>query len=193
MRPAFIDEPGSTWLFLVTMAVWVVIELRQALNRRVGATNTDRGSLMILRLCYVAGALVAALAIKVRATAYPENALVFDFSVAVIWAGIGLRWWCFHALGRYFTFSVMTSADQRVITTGPYRWLRHPSYAALLLILGGIGLTYGNWLSVTALVLLPLVGLLNRIRIEEAALSMTLGGAYTTFASGRKRLIPFVW
>jgi protein-S-isoprenylcysteine O-methyltransferase Ste14 len=64
----------------------------------------------------------------------------------------------------------MTSADQPVITSGPYRVLRHPSYAAILLILGGVGLSYGNWLSAVALILLPLVGFINRIHLEEAAL-----------------------
>jgi protein-S-isoprenylcysteine O-methyltransferase Ste14 len=48
-------------------------------------------------------------------------------------------------LGHYFTFTVMTSANQPVITTGPYRVLRHPSYAGILLVLAGIGLSYGNW------------------------------------------------
>jgi protein-S-isoprenylcysteine O-methyltransferase Ste14 len=87
----------------------------------------------------------------------------------------------------------MTSADQPVITTGPYRVLRHPSYAGMLLVLGGIGLSYGNWLSLAALVFPPLIGFIYRIHVEEAALSATLGAAYTTYASRRKRIIPFVW
>jgi protein-S-isoprenylcysteine O-methyltransferase Ste14 len=96
-------------------------------------------------------------------------------------------------LGRYFTFNVMTSPTQRVVTTGPYCLLRHPSYTALLLILGGIGLAYGNWLSVAALFGIPLIGLAYRIRVEEAALSRALGEEYTEFARTRKRLIPLVW
>jgi protein-S-isoprenylcysteine O-methyltransferase Ste14 len=193
VKPFFVTDRYAAILFYLTLGVWAVIEIRQALNRRAGATNTDRGSLMVVRLCSVAGVLLAALAIKVRATAFPYNVTVVAISLAVIWAGIGLRWWCFRTLGHYFTFTVMTSSDQPVITTGPYRVLRHPSYAAILLILAGIGLTYGNWLSLAALLFLPLIGFLNRIRVEEAALSEALGAAYTTFASGRKRLVPFVW
>jgi protein-S-isoprenylcysteine O-methyltransferase Ste14 len=96
-------------------------------------------------------------------------------------------------LGRYFTFTVMTSADQPVIATGPYRVQRYPSYAGILLILAGISLSYRNWLSLDALIFLPLIGFVNRIHVEEAALSATLGAAYATYASGRKRLIPFAW
>jgi protein-S-isoprenylcysteine O-methyltransferase Ste14 len=87
----------------------------------------------------------------------------------------------------------MTSADQSVITSGPYRALRHPSYAGILLLLTGVGIMLGNWLSLAALILLPLIGFMNRIRVEEAALSGTLGEAYTSYARGRKRMIPFLW
>jgi len=110
-----------------------------------------------------------------------------------MWTGLGLRWWCFQTLGRYFTFSVMTSADQSVITSGPYRVLRHPSYAGILLIVLGLGLTLGDWLSLAAIMVFIGIGLLNRIRVEEAALSEALGPRYTDFASTRKRLVPYVW
>jgi protein-S-isoprenylcysteine O-methyltransferase Ste14 len=54
--------------------------------------------------------------------------------------GISLRLWSFHALGRYFTFTIQTSGDQPVIADGPYRVIGHPSYAGLLLIIMGVGL-----------------------------------------------------
>jgi len=180
-------------LFLCTLGVWTVIEIRQALNRRAEATNQDRGSLFIVRLCAAAGIVLAALALKVTATAFAYNAVIFGISLCVVWAGIGLRWWSFRTLGRYFTFTVMTSANQPVITTGPYRVLRHPSYTAILLILAGIGISYGNWLSLAALIFPPLIGFINRIHVEEAALSATVGAAYAAYASSRKRIIPFVW
>lgn len=193
MRPAFAGLPILSGLFFATLVIWALFELRQALNRRAGATSMDRGSLAVVRLSAVAGALLAAVLVRVSATAFPATLAVFAVGLLLIWSGIALRVWCFQTLGRYFTFTVMTSPDQRVVDSGPYRLLRHPSYAAILLILAGIGLTYGKWLSLAALVVLPLAGFVNRIRIEESALSATLGNAYTTYASRRRRLIPFVW
>jgi protein-S-isoprenylcysteine O-methyltransferase len=87
----------------------------------------------------------------------------------------------------------MTSVDQPVVSTGPYRFVRHPGYLGIALVLAGIAATYGNWLSLAALALIPPIGIIYRIHVEEAALSAALGGAYTLYASGRKRLIPFVW
>lgn len=193
MRPAFAGQPILSGLFFATLVIWALLELRQALNRRAGATSMDRGSLAVVRVSAVAGALLAAVLVRVSATAFPATLAVFAVGLLLIWSGIALRVWCFQTLGRYFTFTVMTSHDQRVVESGPYRLLRHPSYSAILLILAGIGLTYGNWLSLAALVVLPLAGFVNRIRIEESALSATLGDAYTTYASRRRRLIPFVW
>jgi protein-S-isoprenylcysteine O-methyltransferase Ste14 len=193
MKSTFAGHPVATLLLAGTLAVWLVIEFRKALNRRAEATNTDRGSLAFLRASALAGALFAALASKVAATAFSYGVVIFGISLTIAWAGIALRWWSFRTLGRYFTFTVMTSANQPVITTGPYRFLRHPSYAGLLLIIVGIGFSYGNWLSLACLIFFPMIGFVYRIRVEEAALSATLGDAYTTYASGRKRLIPFVW
>src|SRR5258708_10873435 len=193
MKATFAGHPVAALLLAGTLAVGFVIEFRKALNRRAEATNTDRGSLAFLRACIVAGALLAALASKVTATAFSYGLVIFSVSLAIAWAGIALRWWSFRTLGRYFTFTVMTSANQPVITNGPYRFLRHPSYAGLLLIIAGIGFSYRNWLSIACLIFFPLIGFVYRIRVEEAALSATLGDAYTTYASGRKRLIPFVW
>jgi protein-S-isoprenylcysteine O-methyltransferase Ste14 len=99
----------------------------------------------------------------------------------------------FRALGRYFTLDVMTSTDQPVITTDPYRIVRHPSYVGLLLVLAEIGIKDTNWLSLVALLLLPLTGFMHRIHVEEAALSATLGEAYRSYAESRNCIIPFVW
>ena len=49
---------------------------------------------------------------------------------------------------------------------GPYRWVRHPSYSGLLLIVTGFGLAVGNWLALAICAVLPLPALLRRIHVE---------------------------
>jgi protein-S-isoprenylcysteine O-methyltransferase Ste14 len=51
----------------------------------------------------------------------------------------------------------------------------------------------GNWLSAAGSVALVLVAVVYRIRIEEHALTAALGDRYGSFASGRARLVPFLW
>ena len=84
-------------------------------------------------------------------------------------------------------------SDQTVVDTGPYRWVRHPSYTAILLTFFGIGVALENWLSLVALVIVPSIGLVVRIRVEERALLEALGEPYREFSESRARLIPKVW
>jgi protein-S-isoprenylcysteine O-methyltransferase Ste14 len=194
MRPYFAGQPLQSVLFGITMLIWMSFEVRQALKRRPGASSDDRGSLMLLRVwIFIAVALAYIAVSRVPSATLADGAPLFAAGLALMWCGITLRLWSFRTLGRYFTFTVMTSPDQRVVTSGPYRFLRHPSYLGIALVLTGIGATYANWLSLAVLACIPLVGLIYRIRVEESALSSTLGSAYTAYATGRKRLIPFVW
>jgi len=111
----------------------------------------------------------------------------------VLIAGAGFRLWAMLELGRFFTVTVTIQKNHRLVDTGPYRALRHPSYTGLLLALVGLGIALDNWLSLLALFALPLIGILVRIRVEEAALSDALGGSYASYAARTDRLIPGVW
>src|SRR6202023_2688413 len=95
--------------------------------------------------------------------------------------------WSFRTLGRYFTFIVQTSGDQPVITDGPYRLIRHPSYAGILLVVTGVGLLIANWLSLIGLTITMVCGLVFRIRVEERALLQNLGDDYRNYAATHKR------
>lgn len=60
-------------------------------------------------------------------------------------------------------------------------------------VLAGIGLALGNWAALLTLLLLPIAGLVARIRAEERALLDGLAEQYRRFSAGRARLIPHVW
>ena len=124
MRPAFTAEPLTNTLFVATAVVWALSELQQALRRRSNAAQNDRYSLIIVRVCISTAVFSAVLSLRVSPTAFGFNPLTFSIGLALMWSGIALRWWSFWTLGRYFTFSVMTSHDQPVITSGPYLHLR---------------------------------------------------------------------
>ncbi len=181
-------------LFVITILVWVLAELRQAVKRRPEAPRAEWGSEVVLRATAVAGALAAVLALKkVPAAAIRPEALAEWLGLVFLWCGVALRLWSFHTLGRYFTLTVRTSSDQPVIANGPYGVLRHPSYSGILLAVIGIGLLIGNWLSVLFLTAGFAIGLVYRITVEERALLLDLGDRYREYAATRKRLIPFVW
>ncbi len=194
MTPAFARNGLTALLYGVTVGSWLVSELTRVLRRRPTGARHDRGTFWLVDLGIGAAWGLTALATsRLPGAAIGDGEVSFALGVVVAWSGLGLRWWAFRALGTYFTVRVTIVPGQSVVTSGPYRVLRHPSYTGLMLILFGIGLMWGNWVGLAAMVVLPLSVLVLRIRVEERALNAELGAAYQEFAATRKRMIPFVW
>jgi protein-S-isoprenylcysteine O-methyltransferase Ste14 len=186
--------PVFRWILVGTAATWVVLELRQSINHRPEGVKANWGSEVLFRLIVGVGALLASVisGVAQSATIRPA-ALVDGIGLVLFWGGISLRLWSFRTLGRYFTFTVQTSSDQPVITDGPYRVIRHPSYAGLLLVIVAAGLFIGNWWSLVCLTVAIAGGLVFRIRVEERALMQNLGDGYRVYAATHKRLVPLIW
>jgi len=192
VHPFTAAPPAARWLLVASAVVWLVVELRESMNRRPEATKSDGGSRQYIRVASIVG-IVGAVVLTRNVSSGRISPDVAWVGLALFWCGIALRFWSFRALGRYFTFTVQTSADQPVITVGPYRFVRHPSYAAVLLMVMGVGLFLGSWWSFAWLTTSVFCGLLFRIRVEERALLLQLGDRYDTYAAGHKRLVPFIW
>src|SRR5262249_8423562 len=113
--------------------------------------------------------------------------------IVLIAAGIGLRAWSIAILGRFFQYRVEVQPGHRVVTGVPYRYLRHPSYTGIALVLAGIALACDDVWSLLAVAVLGGAGLAVRIRAEEPQLARARGAEYERFVWGRKRLVPGVW
>lgn len=186
--------PIARGLLLGTAAIWVVLEVRQSFRHRREGVKASWGSEIVFRLAIAVGVLAAIAASRVAPAATIGLAAIAAWiGLGLLWCGVALRLWSFRTLGRYFTFIVQTSGDQPVITSGPYRVIRHPSYAGLLLAVIGAGLFIGNWLSSVSLTIAMACGLVFRIRVEERALLQNLGDNYRDYAATHKRLVPFIW
>ena len=113
--------------------------------------------------------------------------------IVVIVLGTALRWWAIFTLGRYFTMDVEVRSTQSVVQSGPYRFVRHPSYTAILILLLGVGMALANWASLVVMLAGGLIGLLYRVRVEERALVEALGQPYRDYMRPTKRFIPFIF
>ena len=193
MNPFFGSSSLTLTITLVTVVAWVVLDRAQGLRHRSSGKGQDRGSYLLLVICILAACLLGLFSTTLPTPRIAGQPIPFIVGVIAAWGGIFLRAAAFRALGRYFTFHVQTRAHQPVISTGPYRLLRHPGYTGLWLVLIGLALMCGTWIAAAATVLLPAIGFAVRIHVEEQALEANLGEAYVTFAATRKRLIPFVW
>jgi protein-S-isoprenylcysteine O-methyltransferase Ste14 len=179
----------------VTLAAWALVEVVVRVRERVqgrGRAARDRGTRVLIAMT-LGASIVAALGARSLVPELQMPAPLRMAGIVVMWLGLALRVWAIAALGGSFRTTVEVEPSQPVVSAGPYRWIRHPSYAGLLLIVAGFGAALGNWLSLAACVVLPLPGIVWRIHVEEAELTRVLGQAYRAYQSDRARLIPRLW
>jgi len=158
------------------------------------ATPKDRHSMGITWLVTLAAiALGIAAAYRLPSCELPWRELVIGFSSCVFIAGLALRWYSIVRLGRFFTVNVAIAADHQLVDSGPYHFVRHPSYAGSLLAVFGFGLSYQNWASLLAIFVPCCAATLWRIHIEEEALLGALGERYESYRQRTRRLIPFIY
>ncbi|MEU9585438.1 isoprenylcysteine carboxyl methyltransferase family protein [Streptomyces werraensis] len=82
-----------------------------------------------------------------------------------------LRWWCITTLGPYWNTRVIVVPGARLVGAGPYRFLRHPNYVAVVVEGAALPLVHSAWITATAFTLADAVLLTVRIRCENAALT----------------------
>jgi protein-S-isoprenylcysteine O-methyltransferase Ste14 len=163
-------------------------------HRRGAAVRQDRGTKLIIALGAYLGVTAALVTATVpRLRAYADDWWTLGLGVAIVLAGIALRAWAIVSLGRYFRREVTIEPGQRLVRSGPYRVLRHPSYAGLFLIFAGFGLAFGSWVSAAVALVVVFVGTLPRMRVEEQALARAFGAEYADYASSTARVLPHVW
>jgi protein-S-isoprenylcysteine O-methyltransferase Ste14 len=162
--------------------------------RRAGAMRRDRGTKLVVAIAVYLGTAAALAITRIPSLrAYANNWWTLGLGVAVVLAGAALRDWAILSLGRYFRREVTIEPGQRIVRRGPYRRLRHPSYAGLVLIFTGFGLAFGSWVSAAVALLIVSVGMLPRIRVEERALAQAFGPEYADYANSTARVLPHVW
>jgi protein-S-isoprenylcysteine O-methyltransferase Ste14 len=177
--------------------VEIVRQRRRGSKRSLVSSETDLdpASTRLLALTWWPaglGALAVAIWLPGLAVSDRRRAPCVLAGIAVTGAGVAVRQWSIATLGRSFTGHVQVQAGQTVVSTGPYRWLRHPAYAGQWLEMIGVGLATGNALGAAICAVVPLSGIVRRISAEERALATLLPG-YADYTAGKPRLVPFVW
>ena len=112
--------------------------------------------------------------------------------LVLVGIGFALIFWSGFALGRFYSADVTIQRDHRLITTGPYRLIRHPRYLGAFLVAIGLSFLFRSWIGLVASV--PFLGvLLFRIRDEESLLHREFGQEWEAYCRRSWRLIPYLY
>lgn len=111
----------------------------------------------------------------------------------LIFTGSTLFIWARRTLGKFYSGHVSVVEGQPLVTSGPYRLIRHPAYAGYLLIAFGISLGYSSFLGLVVIPLVLLPSVIYRSSVEDKLLAEHFGEQYSQYAEKVARLIPRIW
>ncbi len=169
--------------FVAAYLVWMISEARITAGTPTQSAAETR-TLVPYAVARVATALAAAYSVP----AVPDR---FGVVLAGAFAaGVALRAWAIREFGVEYSHRVVRISEGGLVSSGPYRVLRHPAYAGMLLANTGFATYFSSPASIAALTLLVAM-VLWRIRVEEDILSES--PQYRDFANTRCRILPGVW
>jgi protein-S-isoprenylcysteine O-methyltransferase Ste14 len=184
-------------IFLAMYISWMVTEVLVLVvtrTRKGGGAISDRGSLKVLWVVTFCSIGMGSWAEQAYAPGVLHG-VEWMKSVAIVLMATGLvvRWTAIYTLGRAFSANVAIREEQKLNTSGLFRWMRHPSYTGMVLMFVAMALWSRNWLAMLFFLVGPMAALLYRIRVEEDALTGAFGAEYVEYSRTTKRLIPGVY
>ena len=123
--------------------------------------------------------------VLLRRPFYPVLAAI---CFAIFLAANVVRWWVIRTLGEHWNVEVMNSTGMGVITTGPFRYVRHPNYAAVFVEMLVLPLIHGAWITASVGSAAHILVLLRRINTEERVLFSD--ARYREAMYGKPRFLP---
>ncbi len=122
-------------VFAILVAIYWTSEILIALRMRAGNRDRtdDRGSLRLIAIVFSISWWISIAVFWGVPQASIDSRAVFGAGLIIMAAGQLLRWWSVATLGRLFTVNVAIREGHRLVDSGPYHYLRHPSYTAILL------------------------------------------------------------
>lgn len=161
-------------LLLIELGYMVVKTVRRpAARSRQGYVTTA-----IWAICFF-GPLAAAL-VRLETSDLAAVYARFTAAIVMIAVGIFIRLWALRHLGGFYAEFIVIRRGHKLVTTGPYRWLRHPLHIGLLLQIGGFALI-GHYWWVYLLAVLAFVSSIPRELSEEKVLRDHFGDEYRAY------------
>jgi protein-S-isoprenylcysteine O-methyltransferase Ste14 len=198
MNPLFPSD-FEMILFAALILLWISIDIIsvliiEKLRRSGGALkkkDNAKGSTILLRASLYVSIVLAFLLSENKITLLPD--WLFYPGVLLMVLGLLVRQGAIIVLGRSFTQTISVQKNQKVVDHGPYRYIRHPSYLGLFMIVIGIGVALQTWGGILVIIVLFGLAVGYRIHIEEKFLVLELGDEYIKYMKKTKRLIPFIF
>ncbi|MGM9783299.1 MAG: methyltransferase family protein [Paludibacteraceae bacterium] len=189
----------QAWLFIgllfvpmTCVATWLLVREPELLAKRLSSKEQEKAQRQVVALSalmFVAGFLLAGFDQRYGWSEMP--AWVVAIAAVVMVCGYGLYAEVMRE-NAYLSRTVEVQENQKVISTGLYGIVRHPMYAATLVLYLAMPIVLGSWVALIPFLAYPFI-IARRIRNEEQVLEEGLTGYCEYEQQVRYRLIPFIW
>jgi protein-S-isoprenylcysteine O-methyltransferase Ste14 len=181
-------------IFWIVWALWCLSEILLNLRMRSGdKKGLDKGSLRIIWIIITVAISSGVILADNTPFLISNRILIPHIGLAVVIAGITLRFLAIWSLGKMFTVDVTIRENHQIKKDGIYKTIRHPSYSGSLISFIGFGLSLNNWLSLITVFVLVTIALMYRIRVEEKILTAQFGSEYLEYKKHTWYLIPWIY
>jgi protein-S-isoprenylcysteine O-methyltransferase Ste14 len=195
--PGFLGQPARLAYVALAVLLNTAIGIRMP---EVGKRHASPRKIVARQRIAVALMQVASLAVMIVAPFGDRRGLgvvgvpgaLRFVGLAMYAAGVVVMHWTEAHLGRQFSLQVAIQDEHRLVTDGPYRYLRHPRYLGIIVSFAGVALVFRSWLALILVGVIKAV-LLWRIHDEEALMREEFGAAWDAYCRRTWRLAPFVY
>jgi protein-S-isoprenylcysteine O-methyltransferase Ste14 len=175
--------------WIVFIVYWIIGAVKTRANRETESFTSRFAVLLLEGVGYVL-IFSGSTGIGFLGTRFiPHTMAGAILGVVLVWSGVALAIWARHHLAEFWSARVTIKEDHQLIRTGPYTYLRHPIYSALVLATIGSALVIDEWRCILGTCLV-LVGYCFKAKIEEAMLSQQFGEAFREHQNDTGFLIP---
>lgn len=188
------------FVVLAAAVVGVILYARRAIDpslraerRHPGGPTIDTGVLLAMRLSALAMLVVLVIDTRVLHWSDTVPSIVEWVGVVAAVGALVLLAWSMSA-NRYFSPAIRIQYERghQLVSAGPYAYMRHPGYLAMMSLVPAFALAGGSWAAVATAAIYALL-IIRRVSVEDRFLREHLDG-YTDYAQRvRHRLLPGIW
>jgi protein-S-isoprenylcysteine O-methyltransferase Ste14 len=190
----FFEFSFEYFLYYGVTALWL-LEFVLFPSKFKASAYSEKRSFLLVMMAIVISILSTVLLVRVNLFILPEPFLTLSsyFGLFLYTTGVVFRYVGTLTLGKYFTRDVEVSHDHELISTGLYKYLRHPLYLGLFFLGIGTSLVFGNYLTIITSILLMGGTLNHRMALEEKAMEKIIGDKYVAWKKKRYRFFPYIY
>jgi protein-S-isoprenylcysteine O-methyltransferase Ste14 len=189
----------SAIVFAIVFLCWMIFAIAFILRRKPNQATTERKRARASILGIILQALSFAIIwsaprqmfTQITSLSEPLEVALAALTVALAVGSVWITASAVRTLGKEWSLTARVVEDHRLITSGPYRFVRHPIYTGMFGLLIATGLAYSHWIAFFVAIAIFTTGTIIRVRSEEKLLRETFGHQYDLYARRVPMILPF--